>query len=99
MIIFLWRYLIFTGFTPKLSFSVDTMIAALIGALTTVVLALAGWGVRLESKTNVNKQQHEDLLKLIDAKFETAFVRFDTLDRRIERLERHVLNGHYNEDV
>lgn len=88
----------FPGYTPRLSSSVPTMITALIGAITTVVVALAGWGVRLESKTNVNKQQHDDLLKLIDARFETAFVRFDTLDGRIERLERHVLNGHYRED-
>lgn len=74
----------------------------IIDAIMVVLGAVIGWAMRLESKTNVNIQRHEDLLTLINEKFAGMTQHIDdgneALDRRLERVERHVLNGHYTEN-
>lgn len=74
------------------------MIGSIIGAIVALAIALVGWGARLESKTNVNQQRHDDLLKLIDAKLDVFMVRFESIDARLERVERYVLNGSYKKE-
>jgi hypothetical protein len=74
------------------------MFGSSIGPIVTIALALIGWGARLETKVSLNRQQHDDLLKLIDARFDTMIVRFDNFDKRMERVERHVLNGSYRKE-
>ena len=75
------------------------MLEALFGAICTVAIGLVGWGVRLESRTNVSEQRHDDLKELIETKFEVVVAKLDAFDRRLERVERHVLNGSYGRDI
>lgn len=46
------------------------MLSTVVGILGTAVLAVIGWAFQLNSDLNVQKQRHEDLLKLIDTKFD-----------------------------
>lgn len=80
-------------FTQPLTMKIE----ALFGGLTTLILAVIGWAFSINSRVNVTQQQNIDMKDLIEAKFETAFQRFDGFDTRLERVERHVLNGHYGD--
>lgn len=75
------------------------MLEAIIG----LAVLLIGWGSRLESRVNVLDSQNiaadkskEDLKELLLAKLDVVIARGENIDGRLERLERHVFNGHYS---
>lgn len=78
-------------FLTLIKANVDFTVETMLGTLITLVVALIGWGARLEIKVATTAQQHEDLKELINSKF-------DGMDKRLERIERHVLNGSYGKD-
>lgn len=53
--------------------------------LGTVLIAVIGWAIRLESKVNVQDQKFDDLKELIEAKF-------DMIAQRLGRIET-AMNG------
>lgn len=78
---------------------VNSMLEAIIG----LAVLLIGWGSRLESQVKVLDNQDtaadkskEDLKELLLAKLDVVIARGENIDGRLERLERHVFNGHYS---
>lgn len=63
------------------------MLEYLIGFLGTALLGVIGWAFQLSSRVSVLEQQHVDLKELINT-------RFDSVDIRLERIEK---NGHRKE--
>jgi hypothetical protein len=61
------------------------MLETLIGILGTGFLGMIGWVIQLGSRVSVAETRHEDLLELINT-------RFDEVSRRLDRIER-AMNG------
>ena len=61
-------------------------LVSLLAVLGSAAVAATVWFVRLEGRVNVLDQRFLDLKELIEQ-------RFDAIDARLERIERHVLNG------
>lgn len=59
---------------------------ALLGITMTVVMAIIGWAFNVHGRISVMESRYEDLVKLIESKF-------DDLDARLERMERKMWNG------
>lgn len=76
------------------SLRLHSMFEAIIG----LAVVLIGWGSRLESRTNVLDSQKENLKELLLAKLDVVIARGESIDGRLERLERHVFNGHYTKE-
>lgn len=72
------------------------MLNTLIGVLGAALLAVIGWAFNLQSRVSIYSQRHDDLLRLIDTKFdamsEMVDTKFDSSNQRLERIER-ALNG------
>lgn len=68
---------------------VETLVAPIIGVLGTALLAVVGWSFSLGTRVSVIESKHEDLLTLINT-------RFNEVDRRLGRIEK-VMNGHMRE--
>jgi len=67
------------------------MVEALLGILGTTFLAVIGWTIQLGTRVSVTESKYEDLLVLIDSKFED-------LDKRLERIER-AMNGYLKKEL
>lgn len=85
--------------------SIFTRINGMLEALFGLAVILVGWGSRLENKVSVLESQDmaahdskEDLKELLIAKLDAVIARGENIDGRLERLERHVFNGHYTRD-
>jgi hypothetical protein len=61
------------------------MLEAIVGVLGTAFIGTLGWAVQLSSRVSQIETRHEDLLTLINS-------RFDEVSRRLDRIER-AMNG------
>lgn len=66
------------------------MLEAIVGVLGVGLLGVIGWAIQLGNRVSVVESQRNDLLVLINSKFEEVY-------RRLDRIERHVLNGRHHE--
>ncbi len=75
------------------------MTSTILGILSTAMFGIFGWAFNINTKVTAQDlliKNLKDNQQNKDDSFEKLFtVRFDSLDKRLERIERHVLNGHY----
>lgn len=80
------------------------MLEAVVGSIGASVMAIFGWAFSLNSRMGVQERAHDDLIKLIDTKFEAVKelnqaiidkmdTKFDAQGQRLDRIERS-MNGH-----
>lgn len=71
-----------------------------IGVLGATVLGIFGWALNLNSRVGTNEIELKGLRDIGDTKLlgfrEVVITRFDDIDDRLKRIERHVLNGSYH---
>jgi hypothetical protein len=69
-----------------------------VSGVGTLLAALAGWGVRLESRISVQKALHESYVESQEDEKESIKelinVQFIAVHQRLDRIERS-MNGHY----
>jgi hypothetical protein len=66
------------------------LIETVVGVLTTGLLGVVAWAFQLGTRVSVAESKYEDLVILINTKF-------DEVNRRLGRIER-VMNGHLREE-
>lgn len=66
------------------------LVETVVGVLTTGFLGVVAWAFQLGTRMSVAESKYEDLVTLINTKF-------DEVNRRLGRIER-VMNGHLREE-
>lgn len=69
------------------------------GTLGAAILGIFGWAFTLNSRMSVQETETANLKETNGAKLDSLKelfeTKFDDMDTRLERIERHVLNGSY----
>lgn len=66
----------------------EVVFGAALSVIGAALIGMFAWAVQINADVRVNESRLEDLLTLINS-------RFEDISDRLKRIERHVLNGSY----
>ena len=78
------------------------MLEIILGVVGTALTGTTGWAIKaaytLSTRVAILEKGQADALPLIDAKLDTITTFCEQIEKRLERVERKVLNGEYKAD-